>query len=69
VAPLRGLVNAVIESAREQQASKVIVAVLEGNARALALYRRPGFIDVGANPCTSSEAERKMALSPLQAVR
>ena len=63
------LVNAVIEWAREQQASKVILAVLEGNLRALALYRRHGFIDVGANPSTNSEAERKMALSLLQAVR
>ena len=63
------LVNGVIEWAREQQASKVILAVLEGNLRALALYRRHGFIDVGANPCTNSEAERKMALSLLQAVR
>jgi hypothetical protein len=61
------LVNAVIEWAREQQASKLILAVLERSARALALCRRHP--DVGANPCTSSEAERKMALSLLQAVR
>lgn len=65
------LVNAVIEWACEQQASKVILAVFEGNESALALYRRHGFVDVGANAGASSEAatERKMALSLLQAVR
>jgi ribosomal protein S18 acetylase RimI-like enzyme len=65
------LVNAVIEWAREQQASKVILAVFEGNERAFALYRRHGCIDLGARTGTSSEVapERKMALSLLQAVR
>ena len=65
------LVNAILEWAREQQASRVALAVFEGNEPALALYRRHGFIDVGANAGSSSEAatERKMALSLLQAVR
>src|SRR5262249_11940928 len=37
------LVNAVIEWAREQQASTVALGVLEGNERAVAFYRRHGF--------------------------
>jgi GNAT superfamily N-acetyltransferase len=39
------LVNAVIEWAREQQASRVALALFGGNERALALYRRHGFVD------------------------
>jgi ribosomal protein S18 acetylase RimI-like enzyme len=56
------LVNAVIVWARELQASRVALAVCEGNERALALYRRHGFMDVGAAPGTSSGTanERKL---------
>jgi ribosomal protein S18 acetylase RimI-like enzyme len=59
------LVNAVIEWAREQRASMVALAVFEGNERALALYRRHGFIDAGAAPGAGSgtAAERKMVRS------
>jgi ribosomal protein S18 acetylase RimI-like enzyme len=65
------LVNAVIEWAREQQASRVALAVFEGNERALALYRRHGFIDVGAIAGTSfgTVTERKMVRGLLQDVR
>jgi ribosomal protein S18 acetylase RimI-like enzyme len=56
------LVTAVCEWAREQQGSKVILAVFGGNEHALAFYRRNGFIDTGA---TSSAAERQMARSLL----
>jgi len=56
------LVNAVIAWARELRASRVALAVFEGNERALALYRRHGFIDVGSAPGTSPgpATERKM---------
>jgi ribosomal protein S18 acetylase RimI-like enzyme len=49
------LVNAVIEWAREQQASTVALGVLEGNERAVAFYRRHGFIPVGASVETVTE--------------
>jgi len=52
------LVNAVTEWAREQQASSVALAVFGDNERAVALYRRHGFIDVKAG--SSTTAERKM---------
>jgi ribosomal protein S18 acetylase RimI-like enzyme len=51
------LVDAVIEWARERQALRVVLAVFESNERALALYRRHGFMDVGAIVCAT---ERKM---------
>jgi ribosomal protein S18 acetylase RimI-like enzyme len=56
------LVNAVIAWARDQQASRVALAVFESNERALALYRRHGFVDVGAAPGASAgiATERKM---------
>ena len=56
------LVNAVIEWARQQQASRVALAVFEGNERALALYRRHGFVDVGiiAGASCGTVTERKM---------
>jgi ribosomal protein S18 acetylase RimI-like enzyme len=65
------LVYAVIEWAREQQASRVALAVFEGNERALALYRRHGFIDVGsiAGTCCGTVTERKMVRGLLQDVR
>jgi ribosomal protein S18 acetylase RimI-like enzyme len=49
------LAKAVIEWAREQQASTVTLGVLEGNERAVAFYRRHGFIPVGANPGAVTE--------------
>jgi sugar/nucleoside kinase (ribokinase family)/ribosomal protein S18 acetylase RimI-like enzyme len=42
------LVDEVIVWAREQKASRIALAVFENNERALALYRRHGFVDVGA---------------------
>jgi ribosomal protein S18 acetylase RimI-like enzyme len=56
------LVNTIIQWAREQQASRVGLAVFEGNEHALALYHRHGFIDVGAIASTSggTVTERKM---------
>ena len=56
------LVNSVIAWAREQQASRVALAVFKGNERAAALYRRHGFMEVGTAPATSPEiaSERKM---------
>jgi ribosomal protein S18 acetylase RimI-like enzyme len=56
------LVNAAITWAREQQASRVALAVFEGNERALTLYRRHGFIDVGmaAGVSSGTATERKM---------
>jgi ribosomal protein S18 acetylase RimI-like enzyme len=41
------LVTAALDWARERKASGVALAVLEGNERALALYRRHGFVDAG----------------------
>ena len=43
------LVTAVIQWARQERASRVDLAVFEGNERALALYRRCGFIDAGSD--------------------
>jgi GNAT superfamily N-acetyltransferase len=53
------LVNAAVEWAREQQASRLTLGVLEGNERAAAFYGRHGFIPVGTSggPVT----ERRMA--------
>jgi ribosomal protein S18 acetylase RimI-like enzyme len=53
------LVDAIIGWAREQQASKVTLAVYGNNQRALALYRRHGFVDAGVG----TGIERKMARS------
>jgi ribosomal protein S18 acetylase RimI-like enzyme len=65
------LVNAVIEWAREQQASRVALGVLEDNEHALPLYRRHGFIDagdmVGTRPGTATE--RKMVRGLLEGFR
>ncbi|MHB8245050.1 MAG: GNAT family N-acetyltransferase [Acidimicrobiales bacterium] len=55
------LIDAVVGWAREQQAHRVTLDVREGNARAIGLYERHGFIDVG--PAANSDAtapERKM---------
>lgn len=56
------LVNEVIEWARERQASRVTLGVAEANKRALALYLRCGFNDVGATIGTGTGivAERRM---------
>jgi ribosomal protein S18 acetylase RimI-like enzyme len=53
------LVHAILEWAREQQAMQVVLAVHENNERALALYRRHGFVDAGAG----TGIERKLARS------
>jgi GNAT superfamily N-acetyltransferase len=65
------LAYAIIEWAREQQASRVALALFEGNERALALYRRHGSIDVGtvAGTCCGTVTERKVARGLLQDVR
>jgi ribosomal protein S18 acetylase RimI-like enzyme len=52
------LVDAVIAWAREQQATRVVLAVFAQNERALALYRRRGFIDAGVT--SGNVTERKM---------
>jgi ribosomal protein S18 acetylase RimI-like enzyme len=51
------LVDGVVEWAREQQALRVVLAVFESNERALALYRRHGFMDIGP---MAGGTERKM---------
>lgn len=56
------LVNAVIEWARQQRASRISLAVFENNEHALALYRRHGFIDVGAIVSSSFAAETERQL-------
>jgi ribosomal protein S18 acetylase RimI-like enzyme len=53
------LVNAVIEWAYEQHARRVALAVLEDNERAVAFYRRHGFIPVDGRDETVDE--RRMA--------
>jgi ribosomal protein S18 acetylase RimI-like enzyme len=55
------LVDAVIEWANEQRASRVTLGVLEGNERAVAFYRRHRFIPVG--PSAGIVTERRMARS------
>ena len=57
------LLNAVIEWAREQQASRVALGVLEGNERAVAFYHRHGFIPVGANLGTVTEHRMVLEIS------
>jgi ribosomal protein S18 acetylase RimI-like enzyme len=47
------LVNAVIDWAREQQAGKVALCVTKRSERAMALYRRNGFIDADTQTCVS----------------
>ncbi len=56
------LVRAVLESARERQASRVALAVFEGNKRAASLYWRHGFVTVGAmaGTCPGITCERQM---------
>jgi len=49
------LLKAVIEWAREQEASRVALGVLEGNEHAAAFYHRHGFIPVGASVGTVTE--------------
>ena len=56
------LVQAICQWARERKGSKIILAVFDHNEHALALYRRNGFLDSGANPTTS---ERRMVRSIL----
>ncbi len=64
------LVDAVIQWACEQHASRVALAVVEGNERALALYRRHGFTDAG--DCIGEDSgrvtERKMTRDLASAV-
>jgi len=57
------LIGAVIGWAKEQQATKVLLDVMEDNLRATALYNRHGFIDRGPVPNASpaDPLERRMA--------
>ena len=57
------LVNAVVEWAREQQASSLSLGVLEGNERAEAFYRRHGFVPFGtsAGPVTECRMARDLS--------
>lgn len=59
------LVAAVVGWAQEQGASRVVLAVVEGNDRAMALYRRHGFCDAGAIASVDSGGvpERRMVHS------
>ena len=56
------LVGAVLIWAQQQQASRVSLAVFEGNEPAMALYRRHGFLDRGriAESCEGLPPERQM---------
>ena len=57
------LVATVIEWARGQRASKLVLDVVESNEHAATLYRRHGFFDVDMLDCTAgTAAERQMAL-------
>lgn len=57
------LIQAVIAWAREQGASRVVLAVSESNAPAIGLYLRNGFTDVGQNDDPDSPCERMMTYS------
>ena len=52
------LVRAVVRWAQEQRASRISLGVFEDNERAIALYRRHGFVDAGA--VFGSACERHM---------
>ena len=56
------LVNAVVEWAREQMASRVALAVFESNEHALTLYRRHRFVDIGPVASTSSRTPTELHL-------
>jgi ribosomal protein S18 acetylase RimI-like enzyme len=53
------LVAAVIRWAREQQAASITLAVYASNEHARALYRRHGFIDLGAPESAASGASQR----------
>lgn len=56
------LVSAVVEWARQQGASTVLLAVVVTNEHAIALYRRNNFVDAGLMDCSGSDTpERQMA--------
>lgn len=57
------LIGAVIGWAKEQEATSVLLDVMEDNLRATALYNRHGFIDRGSVPNASpaDPSERRMA--------
>jgi GNAT superfamily N-acetyltransferase len=61
------LVHAVIEWAREQNAARVALAVFDTNHRALALYRRHGFVEapvsISISTCSGACTERTMVRS------
>jgi ribosomal protein S18 acetylase RimI-like enzyme len=56
------LIAAVVEWALQRRAARISLAVVESNQHAVRLYRRHGFIDIGAIDCTGSGAlsERQM---------
>jgi GNAT superfamily N-acetyltransferase len=57
------LVREVIRWAREERAAKLVLAVVEDNARARQFYRRLGFVDAGAGyPNERGVVEQQMVL-------
>lgn len=56
------LIEAVIRWSKEQNASRVVLAVRERNEQAITLYRRQGFVDSGEiiDPDESAPRERSM---------
>lgn len=58
------LVQAIIAWARDQGATRLSLAVVESNARAIALYRRNDFVDCGTIDAVDSDhpTERRMSL-------
>jgi ribosomal protein S18 acetylase RimI-like enzyme len=58
------LIGAVVRWSRERRAAKLVLAVVEDNARARNVYRRLGFVDTGALPPNELGAvERQMVLT------
>ena len=58
------LVREVIRWTREQRAAKLVLAVVEDNARARRFYRRLGFLDAGAGyPAERGAVEQPMVLT------
>jgi len=58
------LIGAVVRWSRERRAAKLVLAVVEDNARARNVYRRLGFVDSGAlQPNELGAVERQMVLT------
>jgi len=59
------LVGVVEEWAKDQGVGVVALDVREANARAIALYRRHGFVDVGRSPASDVGAPERRMEKPL----